>query len=213
MSDVSQGPGWWQASDGKWYPPQQAPGAAPQGFAGQPSGGPGGFGGPPGGGPGGFGGPPGGGPGGFGGPAGGPPGFGGPAGLPGQAAYGAPASGGNAAGWGVVAGAGLLVISAFLPWASIEGLITVNGTDGDGGITIVFAIIAAIMGIVAALKGKRWAGITAIVFGLLSFLVGLLNLLDVNGQVIEISPGIGLFLTMLAGIIILISGVLSSKKG
>jgi uncharacterized RDD family membrane protein YckC len=26
MSDVSQGPGWWEASDGKWYPPQsQAP--------------------------------------------------------------------------------------------------------------------------------------------------------------------------------------------
>ncbi|MGI9602182.1 MAG: YbjQ family protein [Acidimicrobiales bacterium] len=30
MSDVSQGPGWWQASDGKWYPPETAPpGAAP----------------------------------------------------------------------------------------------------------------------------------------------------------------------------------------
>ena len=26
MSDFSQGPGWWQASDGKWYPPEQAPG-------------------------------------------------------------------------------------------------------------------------------------------------------------------------------------------
>ncbi len=26
MSDVSQGPGWWQASDGKWYAPQQQPG-------------------------------------------------------------------------------------------------------------------------------------------------------------------------------------------
>ena len=27
MSDVSQGPGWWQAADGKWYPPapQQPP--------------------------------------------------------------------------------------------------------------------------------------------------------------------------------------------
>ena len=24
MSDVSQGPGWWQATDGKWYPPVQA---------------------------------------------------------------------------------------------------------------------------------------------------------------------------------------------
>ncbi len=26
MSDTSQGPGWWQASDGKWYPPESAPG-------------------------------------------------------------------------------------------------------------------------------------------------------------------------------------------
>ena len=25
MSDTSQGPGWWQASDGKWYPPQPPP--------------------------------------------------------------------------------------------------------------------------------------------------------------------------------------------
>jgi uncharacterized RDD family membrane protein YckC len=30
MSDVSQGPGWWQASDGKWYSPEQRPaGQAP----------------------------------------------------------------------------------------------------------------------------------------------------------------------------------------
>ena len=29
MSDTSQGPGWWQASDGKWYPPEQAPGYQP----------------------------------------------------------------------------------------------------------------------------------------------------------------------------------------
>ncbi len=35
MSDTSQGPGWWQASDGKWYPPEQAPGAAPQPSAGR----------------------------------------------------------------------------------------------------------------------------------------------------------------------------------
>ena len=25
MSDLSQGPGWWQATDGKWYPPEQHP--------------------------------------------------------------------------------------------------------------------------------------------------------------------------------------------
>lgn len=29
MSDVSQGPGWWLASDGKWYPPQSEPAPPP----------------------------------------------------------------------------------------------------------------------------------------------------------------------------------------
>ena len=28
MSDVSQGEGWWQAADGKWYPPTETPGGA-----------------------------------------------------------------------------------------------------------------------------------------------------------------------------------------
>lgn len=37
MSDSSQGPGWWQASDGKWYPPESAPGVP----APVPAGGPG----------------------------------------------------------------------------------------------------------------------------------------------------------------------------
>ena len=38
MSDTSQGPGWWQASDGKWYPPEQAPGGpAPGGGGMQPA--------------------------------------------------------------------------------------------------------------------------------------------------------------------------------
>ncbi len=31
MSDTSQGPGWWQASDGKWYPPEQGAAAPPPG--------------------------------------------------------------------------------------------------------------------------------------------------------------------------------------
>jgi len=32
VSDSSQGAGWWQASDGKWYPPDQAPPQAPAAF-------------------------------------------------------------------------------------------------------------------------------------------------------------------------------------
>jgi hypothetical protein len=38
MSDASQGPGWWLAADGKWYPPEQAapPPAAPPPLAAPP---------------------------------------------------------------------------------------------------------------------------------------------------------------------------------
>jgi uncharacterized RDD family membrane protein YckC len=64
MSDVSQGPGWWQASDGKWYPPEQAPGAQPAAPTGPPA-----FGAPPA----------------YGAPAYGAPAYGAPSGMPGGA--------------------------------------------------------------------------------------------------------------------------------
>lgn len=34
MSDTPQGPDWWQASDGKWYPPEQTPGGGAAGGGG-----------------------------------------------------------------------------------------------------------------------------------------------------------------------------------
>ncbi len=74
MSDMSQGPGWWQASDGKWYPPEQAPGVAPTAPPTAPPTTPPAFG-----------------------PPGGPPpgaGYGPPAGAPAGPGYGAPAYGG-----------------------------------------------------------------------------------------------------------------------
>jgi hypothetical protein len=35
VSDTSQGQGWWQASDEKWYPPEQHPGAEPPSLKGK----------------------------------------------------------------------------------------------------------------------------------------------------------------------------------
>jgi hypothetical protein len=37
MSDASQGPGWWQATDGKWYPPQEQAPAVPPTYQAAPS--------------------------------------------------------------------------------------------------------------------------------------------------------------------------------
>ncbi|MCB1030558.1 MAG: DUF4234 domain-containing protein [Acidimicrobiales bacterium] len=50
MSDFSQGPGWWLASDGKWYPPQPPSASPPMPGANypMPGGGYGGYGGHPG---------------------------------------------------------------------------------------------------------------------------------------------------------------------
>jgi hypothetical protein len=43
VSDVSQGPGWWLASDGKWYSPEQAPGFPPPATVPTPMSGPGSY--------------------------------------------------------------------------------------------------------------------------------------------------------------------------
>ncbi|MEJ5255890.1 MAG: DUF4190 domain-containing protein [Acidimicrobiales bacterium] len=40
MSDTPQGPGWWQASDGRWYPPSPPPATTPP-WASSPPGAPG----------------------------------------------------------------------------------------------------------------------------------------------------------------------------
>ena len=72
MSDFSQGPGWWQASDGKWYPPEAAPAAAAPAPTGPPA-----YAAPTG--------PPPGGPPAYGTPMGNP-GYGAPTGAPGQLA-------------------------------------------------------------------------------------------------------------------------------
>ena len=40
MSEAGPGPGWWKASDGQWYPPEQRPGDAPGGTPGATSGSP-----------------------------------------------------------------------------------------------------------------------------------------------------------------------------
>ena len=142
MSDASQGPGWWQASDGKWYPPEQAPGAQPTT---PPAGAAPGI--PPQG-------PP---PGGFGAPAGAPGGFGQPA-AGGSTTF----SVGDAFNWGfkkfqenigpiliasLIIFAGLIVVEAII-WfglvGALAGTTTTHTTDygytytttSGGGITL-----------------------------------------------------------------------------
>ena len=142
MSDVSQGPGWWQASDGKWYPPEQAAGGAPTSV------------------------PPAGPPAGFGPPSGPPPGYGPPAGAPGAfgapAGYGAPVGGGQ----GQLAEWPQRAQSAVIDWfgpAIVAGIIAQASTT-LGGILQLAALAWALyngylQGETGQSTGKKIAGL------------------------------------------------------
>lgn len=136
MSDVSQGPGWWQASDGKWYAPEQASGAAAP--TGPPPAGP-----PPGYGP------PSGPPGGYGPPSGAPAGYGAPTGYPQQPGYGNPTNmpaedlkgariGARAIDIGIV-----LVVSVVLGAIFGASLVATSNEDVSAGTIVLVGVLSS----------------------------------------------------------------------
>jgi hypothetical protein len=113
---------------------------------------------------------------------------------------------------GIIA-AVMVALGALLPWATVSSLfgsISVSGTDGDGVFTLLCGIAIGVMfGL-----WKRPALIVAVVLAGISALVGIIDLVDIGrtagelGGLVDASPGIGLFLTVLASIAALVLGVL-----
>ena len=187
MSDVAQGPDWWLASDGKWYPPQQqvAPTAPP----------------PP--------------------PQYAPPQYAPPAYAP-PAAYAPAVPMPDAKSQAIVllAGAAAVIVGAFLSWASVDfqgESISKAGTDGDGVITVVFGIAAAVLGFLAlGATRRRWHAITALVLSALVAIIAVIDIADIksrfgddtSGLDVEVSIGIGLWLTLAGGLAAAVGAVL-----
>jgi hypothetical protein len=138
--------------------------------------------------------------------------------APGQqyAAYGYPAPTGPRVsdpplGWLTLGGALLAVLAGVLPWATVFG-ISIYNADGDGDLVIGCAVVAGACGIAIGLgKGRLWASITATVFGLLIGLIGLVDTVNVNNIAsgadipsgfAPVSVGAGLWLTIVAGLLI-----------
>lgn len=107
-----------------------------------------------------------------------------------------------------LAGGVSAVVGAVLPWATF-GRRTINGLDGDGLITLVFGI--AVGALIVVRDWERMDQIGAAVLGLLTLgLAG--NVYSNLGSAsrygygmyeVSTSPGIGLYLTLLAGILML----------
>lgn len=122
---------------------------------------------------------------------------------------------------------GLGVLATFLPWVKAPIIGSVNGTDGDGWITLVlFAVPLAI-----SLLGDKTKAITggqlygAILPALLAGIIGALKISDFNSKMAEIgdnpfakamsdnvSIGMGLYLVVIAGFALPILGFLIKDK-
>ncbi|MDA9775431.1 hypothetical protein N9B67_03810 [Algibacter sp.] len=123
--------------------------------------------------------------------------------------------------------AGLGVLATFLPWVKVPILGSVNGTQGDGWITLVLFAIAILISL-SKDKTKAIEGgllYAAILPGGLAGALGLWKIIDFNSKMEElggnvmaeaigstVSIGIGLYLVVLAGIALPIVGFLIKDK-
>jgi Protein of unknown function (DUF2510) len=118
-------------------------------------------------------------------------------------------------------GGALGIIGALLPWAAVFG-ISMAGTTGDGKITMFLSLIVLGLGVWGLVKHPItwWAGIIAAVTGLLVLLISGADLKNISGFAGKlgdgdssiVSTGIGLYMTVLAGIVAIAAGVLAIKS-
>lgn len=111
---------------------------------------------------------------------------------------------------GALVAALVTVLGSILPWATLLGYSKL-GIEGDGLITLLFAVLAGVAAVWGAVsispRALKVTGITITVAGALITLIGLIDLSDVSRS--GVSVGFGLVLTTLAGIATLTAGVLT----
>jgi hypothetical protein len=86
--------------------------------------------------------------------------------------------------WIALVAAGAVVIGSLGTWATaLGGIVTVNGTSGDGVITVILALVA-LAGLWAYRnKPRRWAAVGVLLLGILAFAVGIHALVGIENTV------------------------------
>lgn len=117
--------------------------------------------------------------------------------------------------WVLLVAALAAVIGALLPWAELSvpfgrGLsVQVNGTEGDGRITLALGIVVALAAVLAFLRHylATWAAIIALFASALLITIAIVDIVDVKraaGDIrlvfVEVEVGSGLWLTLAAGV-------------
>jgi hypothetical protein len=102
-----------------------------------------------------------------------------------------------------LAGLAGVAIGSIGPWASALWL-TVNGTAGDGKVTLAAAIVAIIIVIVAA--RRRWIGVPVALVGLGATAIAVHDIVALSGQP-AVTVGWGLYLLAIAGIVTVVGSI------
>lgn len=94
----------------------------------------------------------------------------------------------------------VVIIAAFLPWASFLG-VSASGIEGDGVITLIvgiagLAVLAFTSGLFMEPRGGKVADIALIVLAAIPALIGLIDTINAGGL-----AAIGMYLTLIAGLV------------
>jgi hypothetical protein len=141
-------------------------------------------------------------------------------------AYAAPVAAQQPAGpvpslwWGAPVATLLLLIGAVGPWVSADvplfgQSLSANGLDRDGSITLLLGIVAGVLLVVWRQKRAAWAGVVAAVLGALTILIAIIDIADVSGKssdVVDLSVGWGLWLTLVGAIVLTVVSVLLTVR-
>lgn len=107
---------------------------------------------------------------------------------------------------GVLGGAVLAVVAAFLTWVQVDVGPAAAGSTGVEGLGLLTLLLAVGVGVLVVAVDVEWGGIALVAGGVAIALVALVEFVDLDGAA---GPGIGLYLTILAGLVVAGSGWLA----
>jgi hypothetical protein len=126
------------------------------------------------------------------------------------------------AGWALVVAGLLALIGSVTPWAkvNVSGIAvntTVNGTDGDGAMTLGCAVVIVAIGVLIGLRrGWLWTGFIAVIAAALAALISLIDVGNINGSYGPlkqdhvpdgaVSTGFGIWLVVAGSLLAIVAG-------
>lgn len=127
-------------------------------------------------------------------------------------------------GWLALVGAGLVAVGSMLPWVEAHtafGTVSLNGTEGDGQLSLVGAGIFALIWFIADLSHKASSGwmIAEVGLAVAGFIFAIVKMNDIQEAITEAdstyvtaSVGVGLWVCLAGAVVALAACVMKVRR-